>query len=133
MSVANLLPDKEAGIYCVLSAYNMRALYFSWFPVLKSSRSFILYFLTYSQIWILSFHLFPFTFILFKEETCPLTTYSCTVNIERCFSHCLQSINTGDEVVLVVKNPPSSAADRRDAGLNPGLSGSLGGGHGHPL
>ena len=33
----------------------------------------------------------------------------------------------------MVKNPPSSAGDLRDAGLNLGLRGSLGGGHGHPL
>ena len=33
----------------------------------------------------------------------------------------------------MVKNPASSAGDLRDAGLNPGLRGSLGGGQGNPL
>ena len=37
------------------------------------------------------------------------------------------------QVVLVVKNPPANAGDRRDAGLTPGLGRSPGGGHGNPL
>ena len=36
-------------------------------------------------------------------------------------------------MVLVVKNPPASAGDIRDAGSVPGLGRSLGGGHGNPL
>ena len=34
---------------------------------------------------------------------------------------------------LVVKNPPASAGDTRDAGLIPGLGRSLGGGYGSTL
>ena len=37
------------------------------------------------------------------------------------------------QVVLVVKNPPASAGDRRDVGSIPGSGGSPGGGHGIPL
>ena len=37
------------------------------------------------------------------------------------------------QVVLVVKNPPANAVDIRDAGSNPGLGRSPGGGHGNPL
>ena len=36
-------------------------------------------------------------------------------------------------MVLVVKNPPASAGDIRDAGSVPGLGRFLGGGHGNPL
>ena len=36
-------------------------------------------------------------------------------------------------VVLVVKNPPTSAGDIRDMGSVPGLGRSPGGGHGNPL
>ena len=36
-------------------------------------------------------------------------------------------------MVLVVKNPPVNAGDRREAGLIPGLGRSLGEGHGNPL
>jgi len=35
--------------------------------------------------------------------------------------------------VLVVKNPPANAGDRRDTGSTPGLGRSPGGGHGNPL
>ena len=37
------------------------------------------------------------------------------------------------QVVLVVKNLPARAGDRRDADLIPGLGRSPGGGHGNPL
>ena len=37
------------------------------------------------------------------------------------------------QVALVVKNPPASARDLRDAGSIPGLGRSPGGGHGDPL
>ena len=37
------------------------------------------------------------------------------------------------QVVLVVKNLPANAGDRRDAGLTPGLGRSPGGRHGNPL
>ena len=37
------------------------------------------------------------------------------------------------QVALVVKNPPDSAGDLRDAGLIPGSGRSLGGGYGSPL
>ena len=37
------------------------------------------------------------------------------------------------QVVLVVKNLPTSAEDIRDAGLIPGLGRSPGGGHSNPL
>ena len=37
------------------------------------------------------------------------------------------------QVVLVVKNLPASARDVRDAGSNPGLGRSPGGGHSNPL
>ena len=37
------------------------------------------------------------------------------------------------QVVLVVKNPPVSVGDIRDAGLIPGSGRSPGGGHGNPL
>ena len=37
------------------------------------------------------------------------------------------------QVELVVKNPPSSARDMRDAGSVPVFGGSPGGGHGSPL
>ena len=37
------------------------------------------------------------------------------------------------QVVLVVKNPPARAGDRRDAGLIPGWGKSPGGGHGNPF
>ena len=37
------------------------------------------------------------------------------------------------QVVLVVKNRPANVGDVRDVGLIPGLGGSPGGGHGHPL
>ena len=37
------------------------------------------------------------------------------------------------QVVLVIKKPPANAGDIRDAGSNPGLSRSPGGGHGNPL
>ena len=38
------------------------------------------------------------------------------------------------QVALVVKkNPPTSAGDKRDAGSIPGLGRSPGGGHGNPL
>ena len=40
---------------------------------------------------------------------------------------------TFTQVALVVKNPPASAEDIRDAGLIPGLVRSSGGGHGNPL
>ena len=36
-------------------------------------------------------------------------------------------------VALVVKKPPASAGDIRDAGLIPGLGRSSGGGNGNPL
>ena len=36
-------------------------------------------------------------------------------------------------MVLVVKNPPVSVGDIRDAGLIPGSGRSPGGGHGNPL
>ena len=36
-------------------------------------------------------------------------------------------------MVLVVKNLPDSAGDRRAAGSTPGLGRSPGGGHGNPL
>ena len=37
------------------------------------------------------------------------------------------------QVVLVVKNPPANAGDRRDPGLTPGLGRSPGGRHGNPF
>ena len=37
------------------------------------------------------------------------------------------------QVALVVKNPPASVRDIRDAGWIPGLGRSPGGGHGNPL
>ena len=37
------------------------------------------------------------------------------------------------QVALVVKNPPASVGDIRDAGSIPGLGRSPGGGHGNPL
>ena len=37
------------------------------------------------------------------------------------------------QVVLVVKNPPGSAGDLREADLIPGLGRSSRGGHGNPL
>ena len=36
-------------------------------------------------------------------------------------------------MVLVVKNPPANAGDKRDAGSIPRLGRSSGGGHGNPL
>ena len=36
-------------------------------------------------------------------------------------------------MALVVKNPPASAGDVRDAGSVPGFGRSSGGGHGNPL
>ena len=41
--------------------------------------------------------------------------------------------NWASHAVLVVKNPPASTGDVRDAGLTPGLGRSCGGGHGIPL
>ena len=38
-----------------------------------------------------------------------------------------------DQVVLVVKNPPTNAGDLRDMGSIPGLGRYPGGGHGNPL
>ena len=43
-----------------------------------------------------------------------------------------QSLLTS-QVALVVKNPPASAGDARDAGLIPGSGRSPGGGDGNPL
>ena len=37
------------------------------------------------------------------------------------------------QVVLVIKNPPTSAGDIRNLGLIPGLGRSPGGGHDNPL
>ena len=37
------------------------------------------------------------------------------------------------EVVLVVKNPPAKAGDKRDVGSVPGSGRSFGGGLGNPL
>ena len=37
------------------------------------------------------------------------------------------------QVARMVKNPPASAVDIRDAGLIPGSGRSLGGGNGNPL
>ena len=37
------------------------------------------------------------------------------------------------QVVLVVKDPPANAGDRRDVDLIPGLGRSPGEGHGNPL
>ena len=37
------------------------------------------------------------------------------------------------QVVLVVKNPPANAGDKRDAGSIPGLGRSHGGGYGNSL
>ena len=37
------------------------------------------------------------------------------------------------QVVLVIKNLPINAGDRRDLGSIPGLGSSPGGGHGNPL
>ena len=37
------------------------------------------------------------------------------------------------QVALVVKNPPATAGDVRDAGYIPGLGRYSGGGHGNPL
>ena len=37
------------------------------------------------------------------------------------------------QVVLVVKNPPANAGNRRDMSSTPGLGRSPGGGHGNPL
>ena len=39
----------------------------------------------------------------------------------------------GFQVALVVKNPPSSAGDRRDTGSVLGVRQSSGGGHGNPF
>ena len=36
-------------------------------------------------------------------------------------------------MVLIIKNPPATAGDIRDAGLIPGSGRSPGGGHGNPL
>ena len=44
-----------------------------------------------------------------------------------------QKVILTSQVVLVVKNPPSSTGDIRDTGSIPGLGGSLEGGHGNPL
>ena len=44
-----------------------------------------------------------------------------------------KSINLSSQVVLVVKNPPASAGDIRDAGLIPRSGRSPGGRHGNPL
>ena len=41
--------------------------------------------------------------------------------------------NGASQVALVVKNPPASAGDVRDAGSIPGSGRSPGGGHGNPL
>ena len=43
------------------------------------------------------------------------------------------AINGASKMVLVVKNPPANAEDIRDTRSIPGLEGSPGGGHGHPL
>ena len=45
---------------------------------------------------------------------------------------CLQSSYGASQVALVVKNPPASAGDIRDAGSIPGLGRSPGGGLGNP-
>ena len=37
------------------------------------------------------------------------------------------------QVALIVKNPPATAGDIRDAGSIPGWEGSPGGGHGNPF
>ena len=43
------------------------------------------------------------------------------------------AIGGASQVVLVVKNLPATAGDRRDVGLTPGLRRSPGGGYGNPL
>ena len=43
------------------------------------------------------------------------------------------NIQPTEQVVLVVKNPPTKAGDVRDAGLILGSGRTLGGGHGNPL
>ena len=42
-------------------------------------------------------------------------------------------IMKASQVVLLVKNPPASTGDVRDAGLISGSGSSPGGGHGNPL
>ena len=46
---------------------------------------------------------------------------------------CLWCLLWASQVVLVVKNPPASAGDIREASLIPGSGRSRGGGHGNPL
>ena len=57
-----------------------------------------------------------------ESDTTDATSHTC----ERPDLSCSQ-------VVLVVKNPPANAGDRRDPGLTPGLGRSPGGRHGNPL
>ena len=45
----------------------------------------------------------------------------------------MQDGQKASQVVLVVKNPPANAGDKRDSGLIPGLGRSPGGGHGNSL
>ena len=42
-------------------------------------------------------------------------------------------MSLASQVVIVVKNLPANAGDRRDMGSTPGLGRSPGGGHGNPL
>ena len=47
--------------------------------------------------------------------------------------HSKSSPLSASQVALVVKKPPASAGDKRDADLTPGLGRSPGGGRGNPL
>ena len=48
-------------------------------------------------------------------------------------SHLSRAFFRASQVALVVKNPPATAGDVRDAGSIPGSGRSPGGGHGNPL
>ena len=61
-----------------------------------------------------------------------MTPAGCSIFVQG--KLCLNRVSVGlPGLVLVVKDPPSSAGDLRDAGSIPGSSRSPGGGHGNPL
>ena len=74
--------------------------------------------------------LFPYVIShLFSETT---TIWNLTWIILMHFTHKYYTYRAS-QVELVVKNPPPSAGDVRDAGSIPGWRRSPGGGHGSPL
>ena len=94
---------------------------------LENSMNYIVYRVTKSQTQLSDFH---FTSHSLWDLSSPTKPKSTAVKAQS-LNH-LTPGNWGSQVVLVVKNPPASAGDIRDAGLIPGLERSPREGQGKP-